>query len=148
MSAAPPTTARPSAAGGDAEAGARGRRGAVRRGRRLEVRRSPRALRPSRRSSAAQALGLFANLRPAILYPELAAASTLKPEVVAGPRHPDRARADRRHLLRQPRGRRSAPDGAFAGQREAFDTMRYARPEIERIARVAFEAARKRSARL
>ncbi|MBS1163778.1 MAG: leuB [Burkholderiaceae bacterium] len=44
-----------------------------------------------------------------------------------------------------PRGRRPAPDGAFAGQPEAFDTMRYARPEIERIARVAFEAARKRS---
>jgi 3-isopropylmalate dehydrogenase len=44
-----------------------------------------------------------------------------------------------------PRGRRSSPDGAFAGQPEAFDTMRYARPEIERIARVAFEAARRRN---
>ncbi|MFM7343725.1 MAG: 3-isopropylmalate dehydrogenase, partial [Betaproteobacteria bacterium] len=45
----------------------------------------------------------------------------------------------------QPRGRRSAPDGAFAGAEEAFDTMRYTRPEIERIAHVAFQAARKRS---
>jgi len=44
----------------------------------------------------------------------------------------------------QPRGRRDAPDGPFAGAPEAFDTMRYSRPEIERIARVAFEAARKR----
>ena len=45
----------------------------------------------------------------------------------------------------QPRGRRAAPDGAFAGSPEAFDTMRYSRPEIERIAHVAFAAARKRN---
>ena len=48
----------------------------------------------------------------------------------------------------QPRGRRASPDGAFAGAEEAFDTMRYSRPEIERIAHVAFQAARKRSKRL
>ncbi|HEY4958613.1 MAG TPA: 3-isopropylmalate dehydrogenase, partial [Caldimonas sp.] len=48
----------------------------------------------------------------------------------------------------QPRGRRSAPDGAFIGAEEAFDTMRYTRPEIERIAHVAFQAAQKRSKRL
>jgi 3-isopropylmalate dehydrogenase len=48
----------------------------------------------------------------------------------------------------QPRGRRLSPDGAFAGQPEAFDTMRYSRPEIERIAHVAFQAARKRSKRV
>ena len=48
----------------------------------------------------------------------------------------------------QPRGRRVSPDGAFAGAEEAFDTMRYTRPEVERIARVAFEAARKRSKRV
>jgi 3-isopropylmalate dehydrogenase len=41
-----------------------------------------------------------------------------------------------------------SPDGAFAGAEEAFDTMRYTRPEVERIARVAFEAARKRSKRV
>jgi 3-isopropylmalate dehydrogenase len=45
----------------------------------------------------------------------------------------------------QPRGRRTAVDGHFPGAEEAFDTMRYSRPEIERIAHVAFQAARKRS---
>ncbi|MDQ6680947.1 MAG: 3-isopropylmalate dehydrogenase, partial [Pseudomonadota bacterium] len=48
----------------------------------------------------------------------------------------------------QPRGRRSSPDGDFKGADEAFDTMRYARPEIERIAHVAFGAARKRGKKL
>ena len=48
----------------------------------------------------------------------------------------------------QPRGRRDAPDGPFAGAPEAFDTMRYTRPEVERIARVAFDAARRRSKRV
>ena len=48
----------------------------------------------------------------------------------------------------QPRGRRVATDGLFAGAEEAFDTMRYTRPEIERIAHVAFQAARKRSKRV
>ena len=48
----------------------------------------------------------------------------------------------------QPRGRRVSPDGAFAGEPEAFDTMRYSRPEIERIAHVAFQAARKRNKRV
>src|SRR5690606_12158468 len=45
----------------------------------------------------------------------------------------------------QPRGRRTAVDGHFPGAEEAFDTMRYSKPEIERIAHVAFQAARKRS---
>ena len=48
----------------------------------------------------------------------------------------------------QPRGRRTATDGHFPGAPEGFDTMRYSRPEIERIARVAFEAARKRNKRV
>ena len=48
----------------------------------------------------------------------------------------------------QPRGRRSAPDGPFAGSEEAFDTMRYSRPEIERIAHVVFQAAQKRQGRV
>lgn len=48
----------------------------------------------------------------------------------------------------QPRGRRLAPDGAFAGQREGFDTMRYAEEEVRRVARVAFAAARKRNHRV
>jgi 3-isopropylmalate dehydrogenase len=46
----------------------------------------------------------------------------------------------------QPRGRRVATDGHFPGAEEAFDTMRYSKPEIERIAHVAFQAARKRKA--
>jgi len=92
-----------------------------------------------------KSLGLFANLRPAILHPELAYASTLKPEVVAGLDILIVRELTGDIYFGTPRGRRSAPDGAFAGEPEAFDTMRYARPEIERIARVAFEAARKRN---
>ncbi len=91
-------------------------------------------------------LGLFANLRPAILYPELADASSLKPEVVAGLDILIVRELTGDIYFGQPRGRRDAPDGAFAGQPEAFDTMRYSRPEIERIAHVAFRAARTRKA--
>jgi len=104
-----------------------------------------RALRPEQAIlGLRRSLGLFANLRPAILYPELAAASTLKPEVVAGLDILIVRELTGDIYFGTPRGRRAAPDGAFAGQPEAFDTMRYARPEIERIAKVAFEAARKR----
>jgi 3-isopropylmalate dehydrogenase len=104
-----------------------------------------RALRPEQAIlGLRKSLGLFANLRPAILYPELAAASTLKPEVVAGLDILIVRELTGDIYFGTPRGRRHAPDGAFAGRPEAFDTMRYARPEIERIARVAFEAARKR----
>jgi 3-isopropylmalate dehydrogenase len=92
-----------------------------------------------------KALGLFANLRPAVLYPELAAASTLKPEVVSGLDLLIVRELTGDIYFGTPRGRRSAPDGPFAGSPEAFDTMRYSRPEIERIARVAFEAARRRN---
>jgi 3-isopropylmalate dehydrogenase len=91
-------------------------------------------------------LGLFANLRPAILYPELAQASSLKPEVVSGLDILIVRELTGDIYFGQPRGRRDAPDGAFAGQPEAFDTMRYSRPEIERIAHVAFQAARTRKA--
>ena len=104
-----------------------------------------RALRPEQAIlGLRRSLGLFANLRPAILYPELAAASTLKPEVVAGLDLLIVRELTGDIYFGTPRGRRAAPDGAFAGQPEAFDTMRYTRPEIERIARVAFDAARKR----
>ena len=95
-----------------------------------------------------KALGLFANLRPAILYPELANASSLKPEVVAGLDILIIRELTGDIYFGQPRGRRTSPDGAFAGEREAFDTMRYSAPEIERIAHVAFQAARKRSKRV
>ncbi|MCA0175744.1 MAG: 3-isopropylmalate dehydrogenase [Proteobacteria bacterium] len=109
----------------------------------------PRHLRPEQAIlGLRQQLGLFANLRPAICYPELTAASSLKPELVAGLDILIIRELTGDIYFGQPRGRRSAPDGAFAGADEAFDTMRYTRPEIERIAHLAFQAARKRGKRL
>ena len=93
-------------------------------------------------------LGLFANFRPAICYEQLTHASSLKPELVAGLDILIVRELTGDIYFGQPRGRRAAPDGPFAGALEGFDTMRYARPEIERIAHVAFQAARKRSKRL
>jgi 3-isopropylmalate dehydrogenase len=93
-------------------------------------------------------MGLFANFRPAISYQELVNASSLKPELIAGLDILIIRELTGDIYFGQPRGRRVAPDGAFAGAEEAFDTMRYTRPEIERIARVAFEAARKRHKRV
>ncbi|NBX55751.1 MAG: 3-isopropylmalate dehydrogenase [Betaproteobacteria bacterium] len=93
-------------------------------------------------------LGLFANFRPAICYPELVGASSLKPELIAGLDILIIRELTGDIYFGQPRGRRVSPDGAFAGADEAFDTMRYTRPEVERIARVAFEAARKRNKRV
>ncbi len=93
-------------------------------------------------------LGLFANFRPAICYEQLTHASSLKPELVAGLDILIVRELTGDIYFGQPRGRRAAPDGPFAGQPEAFDTMRYSRPEIERIAHVAFQAARKRSRKL
>ena len=90
-------------------------------------------------------LGLFANFRPAICYPQLTAASSLKPERVAGLDILIIRELTGDIYFGQPRGRRVATDGHFPGAEEAFDTMRYSRPEIERIAHVAFQAARKRS---
>lgn len=93
-------------------------------------------------------MNLFANFRPAILYPELAGASTLKPEVVSGLDILIVRELTGDIYFGQPRGVRVAPDGAFEGAREGFDTMRYAEPEIRRIAHVAFQAAQKRNKRL
>ncbi len=93
-------------------------------------------------------LGLFANFRPAICYEQLTHASSLKPELVAGLDILIIRELTGDIYFGQPRGRRKAPDGAFAGADEAFDTMRYSRPEIERIAHVAFQAARKRGRKL
>ena len=90
-------------------------------------------------------LGLFANFRPAICHPELTHASSLKPELVAGLDILIIRELTGDIYFGQPRGRRVAVDGHFPGSEEAFDTMRYSRPEIERIAHVAFQAARKRS---
>lgn len=93
-------------------------------------------------------LNLFANFRPAILYPELAGASTLKPEVVSGLDILIIRELTGDIYFGQPRGVRECPDGPFKGQREGFDTMRYAEGEVRRIAHVAFQAAQKRSKRL
>ena len=90
-----------------------------------------------------KALNLFANLRPAQVHPELAAASALKPEVVAGLDILIVRELTGDIYFGQPRGIRRVNE-----VREGFDTMRYSEPEIRRIARVAFEAARKRSKRL
>jgi len=93
-------------------------------------------------------LGLFANFRPAICYEQLVGASSLKPELIAGLDILIIRELTGDIYFGQPRGRRVAVDGHFPGAEEAFDTMRYSRPEIERIAHVAFQAARKRSKRV
>jgi len=93
-------------------------------------------------------LGLFANFRPAICYEQLVGASSLRPEVIAGLDILIIRELTGDIYFGQPRGRRTAIDGHFPGSEEAFDTMRYSRPEIERIAHVAFQSARKRSKRV
>src|SRR6185295_3613926 len=105
----------------------------------------PRALRPEQGIlGIRKALALFANLRPALLYPELAAASTLKADVVAGLDIVIVRELTGDIYFGEPRGRRTTAEG----EREGFDTMRYAESEIARIARVGFETARKRQRRL
>src|SRR5688572_3191644 len=91
-----------------------------------------------------KALGLFANFRPAQVYEELAGASSLRPDVVAGLDILIVRELTGDIYFGQPRGMRDAG----ANGREGFDTMHYNEMEIRRIARVAFEAARKRSGRV
>ena len=80
-----------------------------------------RALRPEQAIlGLRRELGLFANLRPAILYPELAGASTLKPEVVSGLDILIIRELTGDIYFGKPRGVRECPDGPFAGQREGF----------------------------
>ena len=90
-------------------------------------------------------LELFANFRPAICYPELTAASSLKAEIVGGLDILIVRELNGDIYFGQPRGIRSSELPLFKGAREAFDTMHYSEPEVERIGKVAFEAARKRS---
>jgi 3-isopropylmalate dehydrogenase len=89
-------------------------------------------------------LGLFANLRPAILYPQLAHASTLKPEVVSGLDIMIVRELTGGIYFGQPRGVRERDDGL----KEGFNTLVYNESEIERIGRVAFDIAMKRDARV
>ena len=85
-------------------------------------------------------LGLFANLRPAILYPQLADASTLKPEVVSGLDIMIVRELTGDIYFGQPRGVETLP----SGERRGFNTMVYTESEVERICRVAFDIAMKR----
>ena len=105
----------------------------------------PRAMRPEQGLLVIRKrLGLFANLRPALLFPELAAVSTLKPEVVAGLDLLVVRELTGDIYFGQPRGRRTNA----AGEAEGFDTMHYAESEIRRIAKVGFETARRRQKKL
>ncbi|MEQ5821125.1 3-isopropylmalate dehydrogenase [Halomonas sp. RT37] len=88
-------------------------------------------------------LGLFGNLRPAILYPQLAEASTLKPEVVSGLDIMIVRELTGGIYFGQPRGVEERD-----GERVGFNTYVYSESEIERIGRVAFEMARKRDKKL
>ena len=89
-------------------------------------------------------LGLFANLRPALLYPELVGASTLKPEVVSGLDIMIIRELTGDIYFGEPRGRRTNA----AGEREGFDTMLYSESEIRRIAEIGFATALKRNRKL
>ena len=105
----------------------------------------PRELRPEKALLALRSkLNLFANLRPAILYPQLASASALRPEVVAGLDILIVRELTGDVYFGEPRGVRTLP----SGERQGFNTMVYAEHEIERVARVGFDAARKRGKKL
>ena len=104
-----------------------------------------RPLRPERGLLAIRKdLNLFANLRPAVLYKELANASTLKPEVVAGLDILIVRELTGDIYFGEPRGIRTLENG----EREGFNTMKYSESEIRRIAKIAFEAAQKRDKKL
>ncbi|MDE3208181.1 MAG: 3-isopropylmalate dehydrogenase [Pseudomonadota bacterium] len=89
-------------------------------------------------------LALFANLRPALLYPELVSASTLKPEIVANLDIMIVRELTGDIYFGQPRGIRVNP----AGEREGFNTMVYSEPEVRRVAHTAFKIAMKRKCKL
>jgi len=89
-------------------------------------------------------LGLFANLRPAILYPQLASSSTLKPEVVSGLDIMIVRELTGGIYFGEPRGIRTLPNG----ERQGVNSLVYSESEIERIGRVAFEIALKRNRRV
>lgn len=105
----------------------------------------PRELRPERGLLGLRSeLGLFANLRPAILYPQLAEASSLKADVVSGLDIMIVRELTGGIYFGEPRGIRTKANG----EREGFNTLVYSEPEIDRIARVAFDIAMKRGKRL
>jgi 3-isopropylmalate dehydrogenase len=89
-------------------------------------------------------LGLYANLRPALLYPQLAGASTLKQEVVAGLDMLIVRELTGGIYFGEPRGIRTLANG----EREGYNTEIYRESEIRRVARVAFDLARRRDRRV
>ncbi len=89
-------------------------------------------------------LDLFANLRPAILYPQLADASTLKPEVVSGLDIMIVRELTGGIYFGEPRGIRTLENG----ERQGYNTLVYKESEVKRIAQVAFDIARKRDSRV
>ena len=104
-----------------------------------------RSLRPERGLLAIRKdLNLFGNLRPAILYPELANASTLKPEVVSGLNILIVRELTGDIYFGEPRGIHTLANG----EREGINTMRYSESEIRRIGNIALEAAQKRNKKL
>jgi 3-isopropylmalate dehydrogenase len=105
----------------------------------------PYAVRPERGLLGLRGgLGLFANLRPAILYPQLAAASSLRPEIVAGLDIVIVRELTGDIYFGKPRGTHVNEEG----ERVGVNTMVYTESEIRRICRVAFDIARKRNKRL
>ena len=89
-------------------------------------------------------LGLFANLRPALVYPELVNASSLKPELVSGLDIMILRELTGDIYFGQPRGIRTLDNG----ERQGFDTMHYSESEIRRVAHVGFQIALKRNKKL
>jgi 3-isopropylmalate dehydrogenase len=105
----------------------------------------PRAMRPEQGLlRIRKRLGLFANLRPALVYPELVNASSLKPELVSGLDIMILRELTGDIYFGQPRGNRISD----TGEREGFDTMVYSESEIRRVAHVGFQIALKRTKKL
>ena len=105
----------------------------------------PRAMRPEQGLlRIRKGLGLFANLRPAMVYPELVNASSLKPELVSGLDIMILRELTGDIYFGQPRGIRTLE----SGERQGFDTMHYSESEIRRVAHVGFQSAMKRGKKL
>jgi len=105
----------------------------------------PRAMRPEQGLlRIRKGLGLFANLRPAMVYPELVNASSLKPELVSGLDIMILRELTGDIYFGQPRGIRTLE----SGERQGFDTMHYSESEIRRVAHVGFNSAMKRGKKL
>ncbi|MDO8208345.1 MAG: 3-isopropylmalate dehydrogenase [Gallionella sp.] len=105
----------------------------------------PRAMRPEQGLlRIRKALNLFANLRPALVYPELVNASSLKPELVSGLDIMILRELTGDIYFGHPRGIRTLDNG----ERQGFDTMHYSESEVRRVAHVGFQIAMKRSFKL